>query len=158
MNYEKFSVVTYDFGIKKYPSSFSSWCQVIVLRTTARNVALKPDGFLSNEAGVPLVCRQIGQRVDPGGIYLGSAMGAIDRSCRSRYSQTQVQSSWWNHPVQYLPREKCILHDLIVRCRGDLNKMKWKSLQKPNKSVRFADEEQTCLQCEFIPVRAAHIA
>jgi len=164
------SIVAYDFGIKKnilrHLASYGANVTVVPADTTADEVlAMKPDGvFLSNgpgdPAGLPYAIEAVSGLVQSGipifGICLGHQL--IGRALGADTHKLKFGHHGGNHPVQYLPSGEVLItaqnHNYCVTA-GDLNpdevEITYKSLNddsleglrlknKPVLSVQFHPE------------------
>lgn len=167
---ELFSIVAYDFGIKKnilrHLASYGANVTVVPADTTADEVlAMKPDGvFLSNgpgdPAGLPYAIEAVKGLIESGipifGICLGHQL--IGRALGADTHKLKFGHHGGNHPVQYLPNGEVLItaqnHNYCVTA-GDLNvdevEITYKSLNddslegfrlknKPVLSVQFHPE------------------
>ncbi len=164
------SIVAYDFGIKKnilrHLASYGAQVTVVPADTAAAEVlVMKPDGvFLSNgpgdPAGVPYAVEAVQELIESGipifGICLGHQL--IGRALGANTHRLKFGHHGGNHPVQHLQTGEVLItaqnHNYCVTA-GDLNanevEITYKSLnddslegfrlkQKPVISVQFHPE------------------
>jgi carbamoyl-phosphate synthase small subunit len=167
---ESFSIVAYDFGIKKnilrHLASYGANVTVVPADTPVDEVlAMKPDGvFLSNgpgdPAGLPYAVEAVEKLIESNvptfGICLGHQL--IGRALGANTHKLKFGHHGGNHPVQYLPNGEVLItaqnHNYCVTA-GDLNpdevEITYKSLNdnsleglrlknKPVLSVQFHPE------------------
>jgi carbamoyl-phosphate synthase small subunit len=131
------SIVAYDFGIKKnilrHLSSYGANVTVVPADTTANEVlGLRPDGvFLSNgpgdPAGLPYAVDAVSGLIESGVPIFGICLGhqLIGRALGADTHKLKFGHHGGNHPVQYLPSGEVLItaqnHNYYV-AEGDLNK------------------------------------
>ncbi|HBG74786.1 MAG: carbamoyl phosphate synthase small subunit [Chloroflexi bacterium GWB2_49_20] len=164
------SIVAYDFGIKKnilrHLASYDAQVTVVPADAPAKNVlALKPDGiFLSNgpgdPAGLPDAVKAVRELLDSGVPIFGICLGhqLIGRALGADTYRLKFGHHGGNHPVQHLPGGEVLItaqnHNYCVTS-SDLNlaevQINYKSLNddslegfrlkhKPVLSVQFHPE------------------